>query len=126
MNLDMAQFEELDRSILLEVNGGYYGIQNIYVPDSYVRKHATNYKKTKGSTYGYTSAGGGQASSTPVIPVAYLVPTADGHEYAANPEPEEVEPVEVAPETPGMGGPLTELNDLGVNTGLKIAVFHRS
>jgi hypothetical protein len=80
-------------------------------------------KKTKGSTYGYTSAGGGQASSTPVIPVAYLVPTADGHEYAANPEPEEVEPVEVAPETPGMGGPLTELNDLGVNTGLKLQFF---
>jgi hypothetical protein len=80
MDLNLDGYEELDRVALLELNGGYYGTQNVYVPDSYVREHAgENYKPTQGSTYGYTSSGGGRASDTPVERTATLVPTDDGY-----------------------------------------------
>jgi len=62
--IDLSQFEELDRTSLLDVNGGYVGTGGVYIPDSYVRKHATNYKRTAGSTNGYLAQGGGQANTT--------------------------------------------------------------
>ena len=96
MKFDLSQFAELDRTDLLEITGGYYGTQNIYVRDSYVYKNASqSYRDsvdsgkypngTKGSTYGYTSAGGGQASSTYVKPAGYLVPTTGGGHYYVDP-----------------------------------------
>jgi len=70
--IDLSQFEELDRTSLLDVNGGYVGTQGVYIPDSYVYANANqhyrdsvdNGTRSLGSTYGYLSQGGGQANTT--------------------------------------------------------------
>ena len=90
MKFDLSQFAELDRNELLEITGGYYGTQNIYVPDSYVYANASqsyrdsvnNGTQSQGSSYGYVSSGGRVvAASSPVTPVGYLVPTSGGGHY---------------------------------------------
>ena len=61
MKFDLSQFEELDRTELLEITGGYYSTTgashpiSIQYENSYVIANSQNYQPSPGSSYGYTS-----------------------------------------------------------------------